>query len=325
MSKKGQSVASRAPRSSASTYAVLAGFAVAAVLLSACSDQAASRPAFVSNTPVDESVVVGYVDQPADAFVAASAVVTLQQNIGASELSGNSDAATLAEPFESYDELVAAVRAGDVDVAIAPVGTLLESLSAGGEFAPADATIAAERVRAFVDGEGLELLEPSPATGGASVVVTSDFAKANDVVNLAALAEITDELLVSGPPECFDGLDSWLCGSPLVLPGGYAAEFSDTIVDEATDPLAVLRDGEVDVVVVPNVAAGIDEPTFTILKDNLSYFPAQNYVALLRDGMVRNERRDLLVTLMASLTDDLVRSGATSIGLDAKTPLEAAK
>lgn len=154
------------------------------------------------------------------------------------------------QPVTNREVYGPALERGELDVFPEYVGTFTEYLNTrknGPDAAPLasgdlDATV--EALRPLAEEVGLTVLEPSEAANQNAFAVTREFAEENDLRTLSDLADVEDELVLGGPPECPT--------RPFCQPGleqTYGITFDEFVSLDAGGPLtkSALQQGRIQV------------------------------------------------------------------------------
>jgi osmoprotectant transport system substrate-binding protein len=199
--------------------------------------------------------------------------------------------------FETRSELLAALDAGEVDVAIDYLGSLLDHLGVPGE-AQGDAPGA---LLAQLRPDDVVIVAPGHA--GRGLVVTSDFAGRRGLRSISGLFEEAGQMVVGGPTDC---PRSSTCLAGLATVYGFA--FGGFVpIDDPELLAASLEAGEVDAAVLFVTDPALDRRRLVALDDDLDMHVLEAPVAIVRGG---------------ALTDDAIRAiGDTLARLDTEAIL----
>jgi osmoprotectant transport system substrate-binding protein len=143
-----------------------------------------------------------------------------------------------------------ALERGELTVFPEYVGTFTEYLNQrqnGPDAEPVasgDLDETVEALRPLAEAVGLTVLEPSEAADQNAFAVTREFAEENDLRTLSDLADVEDEIILGGPPECPT--------RPFCQPGleeVYGIEFANFVSLDAGGPLTktALKQGRIQI------------------------------------------------------------------------------
>lgn len=144
------------------------------------------------DTAVSGDVVVGSANF-AESEIAAELYAQALESAGASVEKKLS--------FGARDAYLPALLSGEIDIVPEFVGTLAYYFDPAAEVsADLEASLAVSRELA--EAEGVTLLEPAPADSVNTFVVTQETADEYGLETVSDLAEVSDPLVLGGPPEC---------------------------------------------------------------------------------------------------------------------------
>jgi osmoprotectant transport system substrate-binding protein len=103
--------------------------------------------------------------------------------------------------FGARDAYLPALLSGELDIVPEFVGTLAYYFDPAAEVS-ADLDASLEVARGLAEAEGVTLLEPAPADSVNTFVVTQETADEYGLETVSDLAEVSDALVLGGPPEC---------------------------------------------------------------------------------------------------------------------------
>lgn len=226
----------------------------------------------------------------------------------AQALEANGFDVTVRANLGNRELVLPALESGEIDLVPEYVGTLLETLSEGAGEATADVDESLSKLRDRLDERGLVALEPAEAFDANAIVVTEETAEEHNLETISDLAEVDDQLVFGGPPECPQ--------RPLCLIGLrdlYGLEFSDVKQLDAGGPITreALKNGEIDVGLLFSSDGAIEREGFVVLEDDKGLQPAENVIPVIREEVLTDEIRDVLNEVSAGLsTDDLIELNA---------------
>ena len=236
----------------------------------------------VGSADFPESVMLGHM--AAGALEARGFDVDTQLNLGSREI------------------YFPAMQNGEIDVLMDYAGALLAFLTGGTDSTDTDEIM--EALRSELEGEGITVLDPSPAENRNSLVVTAETAEEHGLVTVSDLAPIADELVLGGPPEYRT--------RRIGLPGleeVYGIDFAEFRDLDAGGPLTItaLEEGDIDVGVLFTTQGVIDENGWVVLEEDQPLIPAENIIPVVRDEVATDEVQAVLDEIAATLTtEDLV-------------------
>lgn len=103
--------------------------------------------------------------------------------------------------FGARDAYIPALLSGELDIVPEFVGTLAYYFDANAAVS-SDLDASVEVARGLAEAQGVTLLEPAPADSVNTFVVTQETADEYDLTTVSDLANVTDPLVLGGPPEC---------------------------------------------------------------------------------------------------------------------------
>ena len=126
----------------------------------------------------------------------------------------------IRDRFGARETYMPAMQAGDLDIVPEFVGTLAFFFDPAAEIS-SDLEASLAVARGLAEAKGVTLLEPAPADSVNTFVVTQETADKYDLATVSDLANVSDPLVLGGPPECPE--------RPLCIPGlieTYGLKFS---------------------------------------------------------------------------------------------------
>jgi osmoprotectant transport system substrate-binding protein len=158
-------------------------------------------------------------------------------------------------------------------------GSGLQFLAGDGSTSP-DREINHQRFAERLDGLGVTALDSAPAEDQNGFAVTLETARRYRLRTLSDLAEVSDQLVFGGPPECLR--------RPLCIPGleqtygiGFGTVFS-TLDSGGPRTVSALAEGTIDVALLFTSDGSIDLNDFVLLEDDRRLQPAENVTPVVR-------------------------------------------
>ncbi|MDQ3914520.1 MAG: ABC transporter substrate-binding protein [Actinomycetota bacterium] len=219
---------------------------------------------------------------------------------------------------KSREVRLPAMESGEIDVAPEYLATLVSVLDpkAGRVSTPEDATAALEPLLAD---KGLAVLEASEAVDTNVFVVTPELAEM--YTTISDLAPDASELTLGGPAECPT--------RPYCIPGlkdVYGIEFGEfKPLEYGPATVAALKQGAVDVALLFSTDGTIDAQGLVVLEDDKDLQAADNITPLVNEEAVDAEAIDLLNSVSALLTTEVVTELNTRVGVDQEDPEDVAR
>ncbi|GAA2556824.1 ABC transporter substrate-binding protein [Pseudonocardia hydrocarbonoxydans] len=209
-------------------------------------------------------------------------------------------AVEILQPIASREAYFPGLRDGSIDLVPEYTGVLLQYLE------PAATEKSADEVYAALQGvipEGLTLLERSDAENKDAVVVTQEFATANNLTTIEDLAPLCPTITFGGPPEFQERPDG--------IPGieaTYGCTFAGYSSLDVGGPLTVtaLRDGTVQAADLFTTDPTIESNGFVALEDPLNNFAAQNVVPLVNTAKASDQVQQVLNDISSRLTTEVL-------------------
>ena len=216
------------------------------------------------------------------------------------------------------EAVLPALEDGELDIIPEYVGTAVEFLDTG---ATGDTGETTELLRDLLGERGVAVLEPAEAENANALVVTRETADEYGLEITSDLADVGDELVLGGPPECPE--------RPLCLPGfeeTYDIAFSDFQPLDAGGPVTAtaLADGDIDVAVLFSTDESIRENDWVLLDDDQDLQPAENIVPVVREASLDDEIADLLNGVSAQLTTEGITELNRQVRLEGADPEDVA-
>jgi glycine betaine/choline ABC-type transport system substrate-binding protein/ABC-type proline/glycine betaine transport system permease subunit len=223
------------------------------------------------------------------------------------------------------DEKVAlkAATEGEIDAYPEYTGTALVSLfGVPSDKIPTDPQAAYEEAKDGYAKEGLVAYSPTPYTNSNEVGMTQETADKLGITKISELADVDQDLTLSGTPECRQRLDC-LLGLQQV----YGLDFKKFIPVDPALRHEVLTSGKADLSIVYTTDPQIQREGFVLLDDDKQMFPPYNVTFNVRQEIADEagpEIETVVDQLQAGLTDEVMSELNARVDLDKKTPEEVA-
>lgn len=199
-------------------------------------------------------------------------------------------------------------------------GSAADFLSLGELPATSDEAATYQALTRSAQRRGLVAAQPAPAQDANAIVVTSATAARYHLHSIADLAEVAEDLVFGGPPECRK--------RPYCLPGlerTYGLHFKGFAVTDAGGPLTLqaLVSSQIGVGLLFTTDPGIQANDLVILEDDRSLQPAENIAPLVHGDTVARYGPRLLATLdevSARLSTSTLRQLNARVQLEQQDP-----
>lgn len=219
---------------------------------------------------------------------------------------------------KSREVRLPAMESGEIDVAPEYLATLVSVLDPK-EGRVSDPQDAVQILEPLLADKGLTVLEPSEAVDTNVFVVTPELAE--KYTTLSDLAPDASNLVLGGPPECPT--------RPYCIPGlkeVYGIEFGEfEPLDYGPPTVAALKEGAVDVGLLFSTDGTIDAQGLVVLEDDKGLQAADNITPLVNEEALDAEAIDLLNSVSALLTTEVVTDLNTRVGVDQEDPEDVAR
>jgi osmoprotectant transport system substrate-binding protein len=212
----------------------------------------------------------------------------------------------------------AALENGDIDAYAEYQGTLLTFL--GGE-PTGDRNETYELLQESLDGTGIVASKPAKAVDVNGFYVLEETAEEHDLTTISDLAEVADELVFGGPPECEE--------RPLCLGDTsqelYGLAFSEVRKLDAGGPITVqaLEDGDIDVALLFTGSSVIPDDA-VLLEDDQGLQPADNPILLVREDVANKKLLKVANRVSKKLTTAAYNTMSLAISEELEDPADAA-
>jgi glycine betaine/choline ABC-type transport system substrate-binding protein/ABC-type proline/glycine betaine transport system permease subunit len=218
-----------------------------------------------------------------------------------------------------------AVKAGRVGMYPEYTGTVLTSFcKVATDKVPTDPDKAYAEAKACMAKQGIEALPRTPYTNSNGFAVTQDTAeKLGGVTKLSDLKGKSQNLTISGPPECQQRTDC-LLGLEKV----YGLKFKKFLSIDLAKRHEVLKSGQTDVGEVFTTDGQIKAENFVLLQDDKQLFPPYNATLLVRKDVADKAGPNFakVITLVqGGLTTEVMQELNSRVDLDKETPAAVAK
>lgn len=210
-----------------------------------------------------------------------------------------------------------ALADGEIDLYPEYVGTALEYLNGGAGEATSDTDETLTKLRDAFGEKDIAVLEPAEAQDKNAIVVTAETAEEHGLETISDLAQVDDQLVFGGPPECPQ--------RPLCLQGleeTYDLKFKEFRSLDAGGPLsfAALEDGEIDVALLFTTQGIIAERGWVVLEDDQGLQPAENIVPVIREEVLTPQVEEALNGVSAKLTTEEMTELNKRVDVDKEDP-----
>jgi osmoprotectant transport system substrate-binding protein len=212
----------------------------------------------------------------------------------------------------SRETFIPALQDGSIDLIPDYAGNLLYGADADATATALDDIVAA--LPDALDAIDLVALDPAEATDSDALVVTPEFAEANNLETIGDLAAISASVTLGANTE-FEG--RWRDG----LASTYGFEgFQFKAIDDYGGPgtLSDLLANNIQVADIYTTTPSIKQNNLVVLKDDKNLFAAQNIVPVLNKAFASDELSELLNSVSAELTTDDLLSLNEESASDAK-------
>ncbi|HEX2057342.1 MAG TPA: ABC transporter substrate-binding protein [Actinomycetota bacterium] len=219
---------------------------------------------------------------------------------------------------KSREVRLPAMESGEIDVAPEYLATLVSVLDPdAGRVSDPDEAV--EMLNGDLLGDmGLQVLEPSEAVDTNVFVVTPELAE--QYTAISDLAPDADDLTLGGPAECPT--------RPYCIPGlkdVYGIEFGKfEPLEYGPATVQALKQGAVDVALLFSTDGTIGAEGLVVLEDDKGLQAADNIAPLVGEEVLDAEVEELLNSVSAVLTTEIVTDLNTRVGVDQEDPADVA-
>jgi osmoprotectant transport system substrate-binding protein len=219
---------------------------------------------------------------------------------------------------KSREVRLPAMESGEIDVAPEYLATLISVLDPG-EGRVSDPAEAVEILNGdLLSDKGLTVLDPSEAVDTNVFVVTPELAE--QYTTLSDLAPDAGDLTLGGPAECPT--------RPYCIPGleeVYGIEFGGfEPLEYGPATVQALKQEAVDVALLFSTDGTIGEEGLVVLEDDKGLQAADNITPLVNDEVLDDDVTELLNSVSAALTTEIVTELNTRVGVDQEDPADVA-
>ncbi len=185
------------------------------------------------------------------------------------------------------------------------VGTLLEFVNRNAGEATGDVDESVKKLRPRLEGMGLTVLNPSPATDQNAFAVTKATADRLRLKKLSDLTPVAAQMTLGAGAECPT--------RPFCQPGlekTYGLKFKTFRPLDSGGPRTVeaLKSGDIDLGLVFTSSAAVADPNLVVLEDDKKLQTADNLIPAIRADVVDDNIRSVLNKVSAELTTpDLIQ------------------
>jgi glycine betaine/choline ABC-type transport system substrate-binding protein len=218
-----------------------------------------------------------------------------------------------------------AVKANRVGMYPEYTGTVLTSFcKVASDKVPTDPDKAYQDAKACMAKQDVEALPRTPYTNSNGFAVTQDTAeKLGGITKLSDLKGKSQNLTVSGPPECQQRTDC-LLGLEKV----YGLKFKKFLSIDLAKRHEVLKNGQTDVGEVFTTDGQIKAENFVLLQDDKQLFPPYNATLLVRKDVADKAGPNfakVIELVQGGLTTEVMQELNSRVDLDKETPAAVAK
>ncbi|HMJ37539.1 MAG TPA: glycine betaine ABC transporter substrate-binding protein [Baekduia sp.] len=217
-----------------------------------------------------------------------------------------------------------ALKAGRVDAYPEYTGTILTSFCKVKDKAvPHDAAAAYDQSKTCMAKEGITAEAPSPFTDSNGFAVTqAEAKKLGGITTLSQLKGKSQDLTISGPPECQQRTDCLLG-----LESVYGLKFKKFLSIDLAKRHEVIKNGQTDVGEVFTTDGQIKADNLVLLKDDKQLFPPYNASLLAKTSVADAAGADFQKTVDAvtgGLSLEVMQELNSRVDLDKETPAKVA-
>jgi glycine betaine/choline ABC-type transport system substrate-binding protein/ABC-type proline/glycine betaine transport system permease subunit len=320
------------PMRSRTMAALLALFAV--FMLAACGDDddkgsATSTAARGYTAPAGDT---GKQIKPVDGAGGTPQIVMGSKNFTEEFILGEIYAQTLEaagykvkRQFNLGSEQIAykAVKGDKVDAYPEYTGTMLTSFyGVKPDAVPLDPDEAYEQAKEGAAKDDITALARTPYTNSNGFAVTQETADKLGVKTLSDLKGKSQDLTISGGPECRQRQDCLLG-----LQDTYGLKFKKFLSIDLAKREEVITKGQTDVGLVFTTDGQIAADKLVVLEDDKQLFPPYNATLLVRNDVIESHpgMQEVLEQVQADLTDEAMQELNSRVDLDKQKPAEVAK
>ncbi len=193
------------------------------------------------------------------------------------------------------------------------------------EDVPGDAQAAFEDAQPLLEADGLVAYPPTPVSSANAVGLLTETADELGVSTISDLEGQSQDLVLSGTPECRQRADC-----KLGLEQNYGLEFKEFITVDPELRYEVLDKGDTDLSILYTTDAQLftDPDTYSILEDDLGVLPAGNVLFVVRQETVDEAGEDFGTTVESvqeNLTVDVMQELNARVTLDREQPADVAR
>lgn len=221
--------------------------------------------------------------------------------IAEAELLASVTAATVGEAtvdasFSDRAALLEALDAGEVEIVVDYLGSLLDHLGVPGTDQGADPVQVLAQLRPA------DIVIAAPGHAGRGLVVTSDYAGRRGLRSISGLADEAGALVVGGPTDC-PRSSTCLAGLTTV----YGFSFGGFVpIDDPEVLAASVQAGDVDAAVLFVTDPVLDRRRLVALDDDLGMHVTEAPVAIVRDGALDGDALSRVVAAFARLDTEAI-------------------
>lgn len=215
-----------------------------------------------------------------------------------------------------------ALKAGKVDAYPEYTGTALTSFyGVDASDIPHDSGQAYQQTKQGASKDDITALPPTPFTDSNGFAMTQDESSKLGVTKLSDLKGKSQDLVVSGPPECRQREDC-LVGLKKV----YGLDFKKFLSIDIAKRHEVLTNGQSDVGLVFTTDGQIKADNLVLLDDDKNLFPPYNVTLLVRDDVLRKHPHmdQVIEKVDQGLTTEVMQELNSRVDLDKQKPAKVA-
>ena len=275
--------------------------ATIAVIKPATSGPGVGKPAVtIGDKNFSEEYILGQLYT--QALEAKGYTIKLHENIGSSEI------------------IFKAIKSGEIDMYPEYTGTLLSAV-AGQTTEPASAAAAYTQAKAYVEKQGLTLLDYTPFYDSDALATLPSYATAHNLTSIADLKPLGKALTLGGPPEFATRFQGLLGLKQLY---GVVPTFKPIAIELS---YKALESGQVDVQLVFSTDGQLLSGKFKVLSDPKHVFGFQNVAPVVKQSVLTAEGPAFAETVnkvSALLTIPAIQQMNSAVSIDKQSPASVA-
>ncbi|HVV11135.1 ABC transporter substrate-binding protein [Amycolatopsis sp.] len=188
--------------------------------------------------------------------------------------------------------------------------------------APKDADSEHAKLAELLAPSGVELLNYAPAENKNTYIVKADLAKSQGLTKISDLKKL-DKVVLGGPPECETRSNCFIG-----FRDAYKLNVTFSSIQEAGPRRSQLDSGAVTVIPVDSVSPLADDPSYTVLQDDLGIVATENIVPAVNKKVLDARGDDFKAAVnavSAKLTTDELRDLNKQVDSDGDAVADVAK